>query len=201
MRTLLLAMLLFSSAAAQTRAGAAPAPAPTVAPDVELAALLLQINTTSQVATPDIQQLRIDKWKTNRATKEQSEARAEALVRNMANALPTIMAEAQAAPTSMAATFKLYRNVDALHDVLASLAESAGAFGKQEEFEALARHVTALDTVRRTLGDRLERMAAARDAELARLRSNPTPASGTGRSPRRIVVDDEAPKKTRKPKQ
>ena len=200
MRTLLLVVLLLSSAAAQTRAGASPSPAAT--PDAELASLLQQINSTSQVATEDIQQLRIDKWKTDRSSKEQSEARAEALVRNMTHALPTIITEAQAAPASIAATFKLYRNVDALHDVLASLAESAGAFGKQEEFEALARHVTALDTIRRTLGDRLERMAAARDSELARLRSGSASASGPGaKGPRRIVVDDETPKKTRKPKQ
>jgi hypothetical protein len=203
MRTLLVVTLaMFSVFAASQTAPAASPSAPAAAPaDPELASLLSQIQSTSQLATADIEALRIDKWKADRAVKEQSEARAQALVRNMTQALPTIVQETQAAPASLAATFKLYRNVDALHDVLASLAESAGAFGKREDFDALARHVSALDSIRRSLGDRLERMTAARDAEVARLRGNSAPASSTAKGPRRIVVGDDPPQKTRKPKQ
>jgi hypothetical protein len=78
---------------------------------------------------------------------------------------------------------------------MASLAESAGAFGPKEDFEALANQASSLEAARRALGDRLENLAVQKDLEIARLRSQlRLPTSGAA-VPKRIVVDDTATKK------
>jgi hypothetical protein len=102
----------------------------------------------------------------------------------------------------LAVTFKVYHNLDALHDVLRSVAENAGAFGSKNEFEALANDADALDKVRRSLADRLQNLAASKEAELGHLRAQLKAAQAAPPPPpKKIVVDDEEkPKKPVKKK-
>jgi hypothetical protein len=160
---------------------------------------LQRIEQTAQAANLDLARLRIDKWKTEGSIKDQSQANADSLSRNMSAALPTLIAGVRAAPQNLAANFKLYRNLNALYDVFEGLAESAGAFGSKQEFEALSRHVQDLDTLRRAFGDYVESLAAAKDVELARAKA-PAPAPQAAR-PKKIIVDNEvAPKPSKKKK-
>ena len=48
-----------------------------------------------------------------------------------AGALPEIIGQLRNAPEAMPITFKLYRNLDALYDVLGGVVEGAGAFGSK----------------------------------------------------------------------
>jgi len=107
-----------------------------------------------------------------------------------------MVAQVRASPQSLAAIFKLYRNLNALYDVLSALAESAGAFGPKADYGALAAHASSLDSLRRTMADYLESLAAARDAEIAGLRARAATAP-----PGKIVIDQESPpKRSRKKK-
>ncbi len=116
----------------------------------------------------------------------------------MTEALPSIISEVRAAPDDVARTFKLYRNLGALYDVLSSGVESAGAFGGKNEFQALASDLSAMDKSRHTLGDRLETLASIKEAEIARLRTElkTAQAAAPPPAPKKTIVDDsETPKK------
>jgi hypothetical protein len=161
---------------------------------VDLQNTLAKIDQTAQAASLDIARLRIEKWKTDSKDKQQLLSNADSLQRNMTTALPTLTAAVRSAPQDVAANFKLYRNLGALNDVLRSLAESAGAVGPKQEFESLAQYGQAFDEYRRSLGDYMENLAVAKEAELNRLRTQvratqaaPAPA------PRKVIIDDDQP--------
>src|SRR5215475_6831662 len=98
-------------------------------------------NTTSL----DLAHLRIEKWKGDKSFKADTGSKAASLERNLTAALPEMVAGVRAAPTSMAPALKLYRNLNVVYDVLATVVESAGAFGPKDEFRALAADLDAID--------------------------------------------------------
>jgi hypothetical protein len=211
----LLAIAISLGAAAQlssppprspNRTSVAASPAnmqPVVAPDA--IASLGQLNEVVENVRVDLARLRVDKWKAaDAASRRQAEANAESVQRNLAAALPAIVQQVRANPGSVVATFKLYRNLNALYDVMSSLAESAGAFGSNEEYRALANDTSNLDTLRRSLADRVETMATFRDNEVAQWQGRArqaSPAAAAAAPPKKIVVDDNDPvkKSTKKP--
>jgi hypothetical protein len=195
MKALLPAVLLIAGTLfAQT----APAVAPSTPPPQDLNVTLASMEQTAYSTTAQLQALRIDKWKTESSHKEQSQQNAESVIRNLTAALPGMVTAVRTAPNSMAANFKLYRNVSALYDVLLPLTESAGAFGPKGEFQALGDQLQRWDEIRRAHADYLERLAALKDT--------PPPATGTNAGTsksgtKKIIVDDEpAPSKSKKTK-
>jgi len=168
----------------------------------QLNTLLGDLEQTSQNSTADLRSLRIDRWKTDGNTKRQEQSDVESVLRNLQNALPGLVTELRNSPEDMAATFKLYHNLDALHDVMRSVAESAGAFGSKSEYQALAADAEKLDEVRRSLAERMQTLASSKEAELVRLRAQLKAAQAAPPPPpKKIVVDDtEPPKKAVKKK-
>ncbi len=151
----------------------------------------------------DLSALRIEKWKTDANTKRGSQADVTSIQRNLQTALPGIIAELRNSPESLPPTFKLYRNLDALYDVFASLAESTGAFGSRDDYQALRNDVNSLESARRMFADRLETLAGSKEAELTRLRADLQKARAIEQAapPKKVVVDDtEPPKKPVKKK-
>jgi len=162
--------------------------------------LLAQIQSAGRTTTADVSLLSIRRWKVASDTRNDAATKAEAIQRNLTTALPTIVAEVQNSPNDFAANFKLYRNLDVLYDVLASLAESVGAFGSKSEFETMAGDLDRIDKVRRALGERLDALSASKDAEIARLQTQLKAAKATTASaqPKKVVVDDDDKKTTKK---
>jgi hypothetical protein len=203
---LLLRLLLIAVVAplsqAQTPLSSAPAntlPAAQNFPDP--GSLLSRIQQETLGLNADLGKLRIDKWKTDSSTKSQASDNVESIQRNITNALPGLISAVRSAPQSLGANFKLYRNINALYDVLANLAESAGAFGKREEFEVIAPHVAAIDEDRRAYGDLLAQMTASADSRMAAYQQ--AAAQAAAQPPKKIIVDDTEPaaapkKKSRK---
>jgi hypothetical protein len=183
-----------------------PSPAPTAsAPPVPYASvsqlnlLLSQLEQVAQASQVDLAKLRIEKWKTDSNTKRGTQADVESLLRNLQMALPEIIAEVKASPENVAATFKLYHNLDALFDVFGPVVESAGAFGSRDEFQSVQNDLSAIERSRRALAERMETLATAKEAELTQLRTQvrdlqaaaaPPPAP-----PKKVVVDDNEPPK------
>jgi hypothetical protein len=145
----------------------------------------------------DLARLRVEKWKTDNGTKRQAESNAESVNRNMAAALPQIMQQVRKDPNSLGPSFKLYRNLNALYDVMSTLTETAGAFGTKDEYQALANDTANLDTLRRAMADQLEQMTAARDNEVVQLRTRAqqAPATAGAAPPKKVVIDDNEPEK------
>ncbi|HUS18525.1 MAG TPA: hypothetical protein VMZ25_02650 [Terriglobales bacterium] len=188
--TVLLLVILVGAAGAQT-----PTPANSTHADVQ--ATLQRIEQSAQAAALDLARLRVDKWKADGPIKDQAQANADSISRNLTTALPTLISGVRTAPQNLSANFKLYRNLNALYDVFEGLAESAGAFGSKQEFEALSQHVQTIDAYRRSFGDYMEALTAAKDTELARGRTATPATSGT--RPKKIIVDNEpAPKPSKK---
>jgi hypothetical protein len=190
---LLVCLLLTSLAVAQ-----APQAPVSYASVTQLNNVLANLQQAQQTSVADLNRLRIDRWKTDGNNKRQVQEDVESLLRNLQDALPTLVNELRASPEDLALTFKVYHNLDALHDVLRSVAETAGAFAPKEEFRPLANDANALDNVRRALAERVQNLAANKEAELGRLRAQlqAAQAAAAAAPPKKIVVDDtEAPKK------
>lgn len=191
---LLLAAGTLSSVQAQEATTPPPVPYSSVS---QLNVLLAQVEQASQASQLDLAKLRVEKWKTDGSTKQQTQANVDSLSRNMQNALPEIIGQLRASPEDLTATFKLYRNLDALYDVFGSVVESAGAFGSKDEFQTLENDLSALERSRRSLSERMETLSVSKEAELNRLRTevknvqtaaNPAP-------PKKVIVDDTQPAK------
>jgi len=160
-----------------------------------------RLQTAASEANTDIAHMRIEKWKADGQSKAQAQANADSLRRNLTAALPGLIGNFRAAPQDLNAGFRLYRNLNALYDVLVSFTESAGAFGPRSEYEALARQVGVIDSVRRSLGDALEGMTSSQQEELNRLRTqiHLMQQQATATPPKKVIVDDtEPPKKAQK---
>jgi hypothetical protein len=178
----------------------APIPAmPSALTPPSFAPVLAQINTTVQSAMLDLGKLRINKWKADSQQKQQAQSYAASVEHNIREALPGMTAQVRSDPQNVAASFRLYRNLNALYDVFSALTESAGAFGPKDEFQALATDANNLDAARRQLGDDVERLAAFNETQLRSLRSERQQQTQATAAPTKtIVIDDETPKKTKK---
>jgi hypothetical protein len=196
--------LLLATATAQVTPASSVTPVP-YASVSQLNLLLSQLEQVAQAMQGNLAKLRIEKWKTDSSTKRGTQADVESIERNLQMALPELIGQLRASPENIAATFKLYRNLDALYDVFGPVVESAGAFGSKDEYQSVQNDFSALERSRRSLADRLETMASAKEGELTQLRTQvrdlqaaaaPPPAP-----PKKVLVDDtEPPKKTVKKK-
>jgi hypothetical protein len=163
----------------------------------QLNGMLGQLEATSKNAQADLAKLRIERWKTDGATKKQSLANVDSIQRNLQDALPAIIAELRAAPEDLPATFKLYRNLDALYDVLGTVVEGTGAFGSKDDLQAVANDLSGFEATRKQLAQRMESLSSAKEAEIVRLRTDLKTAQAAvpAAPPKKTVVDDNAPAK------
>ncbi|MGD0791948.1 MAG: hypothetical protein ABR920_09275 [Terriglobales bacterium] len=196
-------------AGAQDAAGAPIGARPPVAyaSVSELNGILTQLQQTAQSMQSDLGKTRIEKWKTDGATKRQTLATVESIQRNLQSALPETIAQLNNAPEDLGASFKLYRNLVVLYDYFGSVVESAGAFGSKDEFQSLGNDMNGLESARRAFGERMQKLAASKEDELTRLRAQvKTLSAAPPPPPKKIIVDDTEPakkpakKKATKPK-
>jgi hypothetical protein len=211
-------LLLLWSAAAFMQSPAAPATAQTVsqysvqgsappsppaggpvsyASVTQLNGMLTQLEATSKTAQDDLGKLRIERWKTDSASKKQTLGDVESIQRNLQTALPEMIGQLRNAPEDMPATFKLYRNLDALYDVMGGVVESAGAFGPKDDFQGLSNDLNSFEGTRKQLAERINNLAASKEQEIVRLRSDLKTAQAAipAAPPKKTVVDDNEPPK------
>jgi hypothetical protein len=170
-------------------------------PDLALRELLIQVQAISQKSDEDIARLHIDKWKADAVNKQQAQATATSIRRNLTNAVPDLLQRIEASPGSLNANFRLYRNLNALYDTFSALTETAGAFGPTDQYQTLSSDINQLDQIRRQVAEHVDTLAGANDAELARLRSRvANPVSGAKPTSNKVVVDDDQPKPKKKTK-
>jgi hypothetical protein len=198
-----LPFLLAAATAQVTPAPSASAPPVPYSSVSQLNLMLSQLEQVTQAMQVNLAKLRIDKWKTDSNTKRNTQADVESIQRNLQMALPEIIGQLRASPENLTETFKLYRNLGALYDVFGPVVESAGAFGSKDDYQAMQNDFSALERSRRSLAERMESLASAKEGELAQLRAQvrdlqvAVPAA----PPKKVVVDDtEPPKKPAKKK-
>jgi hypothetical protein len=159
--------------------------------------LLGQLEGTSKSTQADLIKLRIDRWKTDSGTKKQTLGNVDSIQRNLQNALPEIIGQVRNSPEDLTSTFKLYRNLDALYDVLGSVVESAGAFGSKDDFQSLSSDLSSFEGTRKQIAQRIENLATSKEQEITRLRADLKTARAAVPTspPAKIVVDDTEPPK------
>ena len=169
----------------------------------QLNEVLAGLEQASQATQVDLAKLRIERWKTDAATKRQTDADVQSIQRNLETALPAVIGELRSSAENLTATFKLYRNLDALYDVLTSVVESAGAFGSKDDFQSLQNDLNAIEKSRRALADRMDALSITKENEIGQLRTQlkNMQAAVPVAPPKKVVVDDtEPPKKASKKK-
>jgi hypothetical protein len=186
--------LLLAVAQAEPASQAAVSPPVSYASVSQLNLLLTQLEQTSKTIQSDLSGLQIERWKTSSGTKRQMLANVDSLQRNLREALPGMIAELRTSPESLPSTFKLYRNLDALYNVFGSVVELAGAYGSKDDFQSLDNDLNAIEKSRHSFADRMEALAGAKEAELARLRAAVRTAQAN-QPVKKIIVDDTVPDK------
>ena len=197
--------LLLIAAAAAGQSGPPPVTAPTngqaqpvsYASVTQLNGLLAQVETISKNTQADLLKLRIEKWKADGNYKRQALGNVDSIQRNLEGALPEMIGQLRNAPEDLPATFKLYRNLDALYDVLGSVAEGAGAFGSKDDLQSLSNDLNEFEGSRRRLAERIENLSSSKEVELTRLRAQLKTLQTQVEAvpPKKIVVDDTEPPK------
>ena len=166
----------------------------------ELNQLLGSLQQTSEAIQGDLFLIYASRngRRTSKWPKHQTEGDVESVQRNLQSALPSMLNDLKNSPESTPLTFKVYRNLDALYDVMSSVVESAGAFGSKDEFLSLNKDLGSLEDSRRAFADRLDKNASAKEIEIGQLRA----ALQTARAeipPKKTVVDDTQPATPKKP--
>jgi hypothetical protein len=161
----------------------------------ELNGLLGQLETSSKNTQGDLTKVRVDRWKTDGSYKKQTQANVESIQRNLQSALPEMIGKLRATPEDLPATFRLYRNLDALYDVLGSVVESVGAFGGKDDFQVLSNDLSTFEGTRKQIAERIESLSSAKEAEITRLRTDLRAAQAAipVAPPQKTIVDDTAP--------
>jgi hypothetical protein len=163
----------------------------------QLNGLLGQLESASKDTQADLAKLRIDRWKTDGNSKKQALSNVDSIQRNLQGALPEMISGLRAAPEDMPATFKLYRNLDALYDVLGNVVELTGAFGSKDEVQSLSNDLNNFEGTRKQIAERIENLSASKEAEIVRLRADLKTAQAAipVEPPKKIVIDDTQPPK------
>ena len=163
----------------------------------QLNGLLAQLEASSKNTQAHLVKLRIERWKADGSYKKQALARVDSIQRNLQDALPEIISQLRATPEDLPTTFKLYRNLDVLYEVVVSVVEDAGAFGSKDDFQAHSNDLSGFEGTRKQLAQRIESLSSAKEAEIVRLRAELKTAQAAVpvAPPKKIVIDDNEPAK------
>jgi hypothetical protein len=163
----------------------------------QLNGLLAQLEASSKNTQADLVKMRVEHWKTSNASKKETLTKVDSIQRNLQGTLPDVISQLRAAPEDLPTTFRLYRILEALCDVVGSVAEDTGAFGSKDELQSLSNDLSGFDGTRKQLAQRMESLSSAKEAELVRLRADLKTAQAAipVAPPKKIVVDDNEPPK------
>jgi hypothetical protein len=162
-----------------------------------------------QPALSDIQStvglLNTGRWKAPNEVKAAADRNLSSIQRDLVETLPKLLNQADAAAGSVPAAFAVYRNIDALYDVLLRVSETAMLAAPDNDASAVASALDRLESARRQLGDAIVASAQDRDAQIIRLQAAVKAATTVAPPPpaKATVVEDGPPapaaKKKRKP--
>ncbi len=198
-------VLLLAQAAQTAGSNAAPAanpgPAATAAEPSTLPAIQGLRPALDNISTV-MAGLSIARWKAPGDVRSSTQQDVNSIQRDLASTLPPLLDQAQA-PGALAPSFAVYRNIDALYDVLLRVTEMASLAGSPEEAGHLEDVRAGLETARGQLGTLLLQSVSAQDTRVVQLRAalaaqaQVKPAEPP---PSKIVVDDGPTPPKPKPK-
>jgi hypothetical protein len=160
-------------------------------------------STILQPALSDVQSttsaLNISRWKAPNGVRQTAQQDVDSIQRDLGNTLPGLMAQADAAPAAVSPSFAVYRNVDALYDVLLRVSEIADVAAPENEADSVASSLQRLESVRSQLGDSILRNSQHDEAQLVALAAAVKAARAAAAVPdtrKSETVIDDGPAKT-----
>ena len=115
--------------------------------------------------------LNIRRWKASGDVKDAMQQNVSSIQADLSNTLPGLIQQADAAPASVPEAFAVYRNLDALYDVLLRLSENATLAGPSSESSSLQSALNSLKQARANLGEAILGRVQGQQAEIARLKN------------------------------
>jgi hypothetical protein len=181
------------AAAGQAAPPPAPAQAPAAAPTAFSMANLRPALANVQTA---ITNLNVGRWKAPNDIRATTQEDVNSMQRDLNTTLPPLLAQADAAgaasgPGALSPAFAVFRNLDALYDVLLRVTETAGLAGSAADASNLEDARAGLEDGRAKLGNWLLQAIGAQDAQVVRLQA-PVAAKPPAAPPppTKIVVND-----------
>jgi hypothetical protein len=118
-----------------------------------------------------IGEMTLDKWKASPAVRTEADGNLRSVQRDLASTLPPLLAGADAAPDSTAKTLAVYRNVEALYDVMLRLDAAGRLAAPSNQISALDQALASLSDARRALGDQVQANAENQEARVIHLQA------------------------------
>jgi hypothetical protein len=193
-----LTLLVVSGAcvgAARGQAAPAAPPPGAVFPIASLRPALANVQNT-------IANLGVSRWKAPAETRAAVQQDIGSMQRDLNATLPGLVAQAEANPTALSSAFAVFRNLDALYDVLLRVTETAALAGSGSDAGSLEDARAGLEDGRDKLGNWLLQSITAQDAQVVHLQTALAahPAAAPAAAPTKGVIDDgpENPKPRKK---
>lgn len=140
--------------------------------------------------------LNISKWKTSGNIRSATQEDVNSIQRDLGATLPSLLAQADAAPGSVPPAFAAYRNLDALYDVLLRVSQTADMAAPSSEATAIAASLQRLESARAALGDSILRESQQHEADIVTLQREIRAAVAVPVTRKETVIDDGPAKAT-----
>jgi hypothetical protein len=132
-----------------------------------------------QLVKEALSTVNIDKWKGSSAIKNEADGNLHSVQRDIDETLPALVRAADSTPDSIAKAMPVFRNVDALYDVMLRLDAAGRLAAPKDQVGALDDALASIAKARSALGDQLQANAEAQEQRIIRLQqaaNRPTPA-------------------------
>jgi hypothetical protein len=151
---------------------------------------LSQINQT-------IAGLNISRWKAPGEVRSATQQNADSIQRDLSGALPGLLSTADAAPASVSAVFPVYRNIDALYDVLLRISETAELAAPPNDISSLSSALSKLESARTDLANAILNASKNTETEVVKLQASIQQAAAAHAAPPpTTTVVNDGPVKT-----
>ena len=188
-------------------AAAQPAsPAPVTGSEAA-AAPRISVSGIVQPALTDVQRsvsaLNISRWKAPGEVRSAAQQKTASIQRDLSDTLPPLLTQADSAPGQASSSFSVYRNIDALYDVLLRVYETASLAAPQNEADGLGSALERLESARRQLGETVLSDSKEHEAQIIQLQDALKAAREAARpqaAPAKTSVVDDGPAPSPTPK-
>jgi hypothetical protein len=139
-----------------------------------------------------VSSLNISRWKAPNEVRGATQQNVDSIQRDLNSTVPGLLATADAAPSSVSAVFPVYRNIDALYDVLLRVSQTAMLAAPDNEASAITAALSRLESARSELGNSILNASKNNEAEVVRLRTviQQAAAAQAAPPPKTTVVND-----------
>jgi len=137
--------------------------------------------------------LNISRWKAPGEVRGATQQNVDSIQRDLNSTLPGLLSTADSAPDSVSAVFPVYRNIDALYDVLLRVSGTAMLAAPNDEASSVANALNKLESARADLANAILNASRNNETEVEKLKvaiQQQAAAAQPAAPPKTTVVTD-----------